>query len=726
MKKQAIGGEVFVDLHSAQAKRGPKSPPPVFKSPPPPAQKPPPLLKSLREFLGRVNKASPKTMEHHIAEFSSTAGREAGREAAKQMGQEADIIVKNVIEQVRQQVGPMADEAAHAAQKRTTRYGRKLLSQTGQVGRTAGGLALLGGAAGGAAGELNGEHRRGISRGIIGGLVGAGAVAAALPKHVGLGGKGLLPLVGGALLGGAVGGYTAGADSFGGKKKESSMSGFKYAGVILDYYDDRGETLKALFPTPDRLPDEIKTASVRPKEKLPNEAFALIMLDQGHVFRKYACADPGTTMMSSIYFMEYGDRLPEEAQKTAASNLVAACLRHNIMPPAEMTKVAEDMIPGGKADKMTDSDFPKKQMEMGQKVEMEHTDDSQKAREIARDHLEEFDDYYTRLDKMEEEAKKAKEKKAGAIKDFFLGSEKTRNKKEQEALEFARKQRAKGVKGYEYIDEGDKKKEAQVVDVTGKKPTPRVVSTRPTDENLYAVKLADGSLHYPIDTWDRVKTAEQYFQDERVRMDPEIRRQYAVKLARQAYIMGYPLDRDIAELGALSYHNDGHLKHACEMRKAAFPKGSAEHEFLDDLFEKRANVQPRVYAECLKRFDMMNGLDQGWDHVILDPWASTFGIKTAAIAWEDGADRVTEEELINLARNGAGHLHGPFTEYFALEFQKDPVALFNSLPDPQKRILARMAVDLSSVGYSEFMPTKNDDGTGLDSDKKKFKVTFGS
>lgn len=71
-----------------------------------------------------------------------------------------------------------------------------------------------------------------------------------------------------------------------------------------------------------------------------------------------------------------------------------------------------DKIPGGKADKKTDADFPKKQMEMGQKIEMEHTDDPAKAREISRDHLEEFDDYYTRLKKMEDEAEKAHEKSA--------------------------------------------------------------------------------------------------------------------------------------------------------------------------------------------------------------------------------------------------------------------------------------------------------------------------
>ena len=43
---------------------------------------------------------------------------------------------------------------------------------------------------------------------------------------------------------------------------------------------------------------------------------------------------------------------------------------------------------------------------MGIKVEMEHVDDESLAREIALDHLFEIPDYYTRLDKMEKEAKK--------------------------------------------------------------------------------------------------------------------------------------------------------------------------------------------------------------------------------------------------------------------------------------------------------------------------------
>jgi len=63
----------------------------------------------------------------------------------------------------------------------------------------------------------------------------------------------------------------------------------------------------------------------------------------------------------------------------------------------------KDQIPGGLADKKP-SDFDPKQIEMGIKVEMEHTKDRDMAEEIAMDHLTEIPDYYTRLKKMEDKA----------------------------------------------------------------------------------------------------------------------------------------------------------------------------------------------------------------------------------------------------------------------------------------------------------------------------------
>ena len=78
--------------------------------------------------------------------------------------------------------------------------------------------------------------------------------------------------------------------------------------------------------------------------------------------------------------------------------------------------VASNEIPGGLADGKTVKEIAEKhdvsvesiemQIEKGIKIEMEHTDDKSKAREISLDHLEEIPDYYDRLHEMEEEAEK--------------------------------------------------------------------------------------------------------------------------------------------------------------------------------------------------------------------------------------------------------------------------------------------------------------------------------
>lgn len=60
-----------------------------------------------------------------------------------------------------------------------------------------------------------------------------------------------------------------------------------------------------------------------------------------------------------------------------------------------------DKIEGGLADNKKPSEFPKKQMDMGKKVEREHTKDPKIAQEIASDHLAEDKKYYGKLKQME-------------------------------------------------------------------------------------------------------------------------------------------------------------------------------------------------------------------------------------------------------------------------------------------------------------------------------------
>lgn len=68
-------------------------------------------------------------------------------------------------------------------------------------------------------------------------------------------------------------------------------------------------------------------------------------------------------------------------------------------------KILSSILTGGKSDGSDDFGPDAEQLAMGIEVEKEHTDNEWLARKIALDHLAEISDYYTRLKKMEEEAK---------------------------------------------------------------------------------------------------------------------------------------------------------------------------------------------------------------------------------------------------------------------------------------------------------------------------------
>lgn len=84
-------------------------------------------------------------------------------------------------------------------------------------------------------------------------------------------------------------------------------------------------------------------------------------------------------------------------------------------------------LPGGLADKKKDTDFDRKQLDMGVEVELEHTNDKELSKDITKDHLEEFPNYYTELAKMEDKLKKKETKelmnwyKDAGLKDFAKG-----------------------------------------------------------------------------------------------------------------------------------------------------------------------------------------------------------------------------------------------------------------------------------------------------------------
>lgn len=121
----------------------------------------------------------------------------------------------------------------------------------------------------------------------------------------------------------------------------------KTAGVVIDFYDDpNGSLLRKAFPTPDDLPEAIKTAHILSSEErdvLRNEAYALVMVNEGRHLRKFACVDQGNTILSTLYFMENWSALPTEAVKVACANLIDACRQYGL-PTGSLEKIAANTM----------------------------------------------------------------------------------------------------------------------------------------------------------------------------------------------------------------------------------------------------------------------------------------------------------------------------------------------------------------------------------------------
>jgi hypothetical protein len=120
----------------------------------------------------------------------------------------------------------------------------------------------------------------------------------------------------------------------------------KLSGLVLDPTDDyNGAVLRSIFPTRGAVPALVKTANEKyltpeGRAHLPDDMFALVLRDGDVTLRKYACVDAGHTALSVEYFLKTAHKLPEEAQKVAASNLCTACDWYDIEPPEALQKIA--------------------------------------------------------------------------------------------------------------------------------------------------------------------------------------------------------------------------------------------------------------------------------------------------------------------------------------------------------------------------------------------------
>jgi hypothetical protein len=406
----------------------------------------------------------------------------------------------------------------------------------------------------------------------------------------------------------------------------------------LDIYDDpSGFILKGKIAALAEIPDFVKTAErLTPQEleKLPDDVFALVALDGGRKMRKFACVDKGNTALSVVYFLENKDKLPIEAQKTAAANLLKACAWYDLDPPELLEKTA---LVGALMGATT------------------------AATGLAQGHK----DYKRRKAAMNAgmpagEAFKLKEGELSGTSPMPY------------SMEIPEKQAS--LQPY--------------VDITGKLPPAQVVHETGTRHAL----VKEGSARYPIDTAMQVQQAFTYFEKYASSFTPHERHLYCLNVSRRADELGMKVPETIAKYGSATMSKDASVQ--IYKRQRLFREGSSEQSLLQEMREKCAAVRPEVLAVALEHFDRQHGLDQMWDNGLPDPYLSIFGVeKRAEWSFVDGNDQISESRLKRISEDLAirEELEERFGEDMASEFAKHPQQIFDSLPLDSKRIIMRLS-----------------------------------
>lgn len=496
----------------------------------------------------------------------------------------------------------------------------------------------------------------------------------------------------------------------------------RIAGIILDIYDDpKGLVLREkLARSGEELPEKLASSQVLDHEELdqlPDRLFALVAANNGQLLRKFAMHDEAHLATSILYFLERGHVLPEEAQKTAAQNLVNACAWYDMDPPEPLVKVALfDKLMTGAGALMSAADMAgrassaaarhrqtmnafRAAQTVGAKVAGRTIDAANLTGDVASG-----DDGLAlgTAKKMSDPTEAAR--RVNADVGFpVLGGEKAAN-----------------LVGTDIMPQGALTRPVRNAPMRGGVPMKTAaqhlasrldsrwqdcgdLSSMEAPAMRKAARYEHFALphekRYPIDTEAQIKQAAAYFDDYYTEMALLDRRIYARSVADRADDLGTKVAGAILEYAGQGYGD--FIGSELVARERGF-EGTGHDAAYALLREKIAEIPPTLMAELLFEADKISGAQNSYGRPgtgFRDPYASVYA-KTAAketeYSWKSGTDYVSGQALHDLARKGPEVFSSSFGVDFGRGFVKDPVGIFSSLPEPEKIVIARMASSADS------------------------------
>jgi len=223
---------------------------------------------------------------------------------------------------------------------------------------------------------------------------------------------------------------------------------------------------------------------------------------------------------------------------------------------------------------------------------------------------------------------------------------------------------------------------------------PRQARVTPDLTKIAAVDdICNNSTHaqYAFATPAHVKVACEYFEQNGEKMPIASRHKYAAAVQLRAKELGMPKQAGLVGKYASDHYSpmvDAHLSARADILQSAEPEIRGT---LQKLASLKTSLPPHQFAQALHAFDKRAKLTRYYGSHLTDPYLATFGKEPDAYAgYRHKAASGTELTSEELRKIIGGH-YDKISEYFgrqvAEEMKKEPMAIFDSLPNDAKEMI---------------------------------------
>lgn len=208
-------------------------------------------------------------------------------------------------------------------------------------------------------------------------------------------------------------------------------------------------------------------------------------------------------------------------------------------------------------------------------------------------------------------------------------------------------------------------------------------------------RICDNYTHaqYVFANADLVKTACAYFEEKHTKMPLELRHKYAAAIQMRAEELGMGAQKGtIAKYASDAYSGDldGHLS-----SRRRLLDGNPLTGELNKLASARKSFTPSQFAQLLHAFDKKACINQYYGGYLKDPYQATFAQapdQDSHVRWSNktASRKLTDAEIQKVVGTHNVKIAEYFGKHMADEMKKDPISIFDSLPNDAKEIIANI------------------------------------